>query len=158
MSKKKAFIAVDPGSKGAICLLVPESKQILFCNTSDKPINIIHILNQAQNEFNVICAMVEDVHSIHGTSAKSNFNFGYNTGFITGLIQASGLSLDRVTPKVWQKFIGVKSKGKLIKKEVAKICTDLYPNADIYGPKGGLLDGRSDALMIAHYTSIKHNI
>ena len=56
-----------------------------------------------------------------------------------------------VTPKVWQKYIGVTAKGKAIKKQVAKIAQYLYPQAELHGKRGGLLDGRSDALMIAYY-------
>jgi hypothetical protein len=42
------------------------------------------------------------------------------------------------------------------KKFVASIALQLYPKAPLFGPKGGLLDGRADALMIAHYLSIKY--
>jgi len=95
--------------------------------------------------------MIEDVHSIFGTSAKSNFNFGFNTGLITGIARSSGATVDLVTPKKWQKHIGVKTKGNAIKKEVAEICNRLYPHISVKGPRGGLLDGLSDSLMIAHY-------
>lgn len=100
--------------------------------------------------------VIEDVHSIFGTSAKSNFNFGFNTGLITGIIQASGLPLAKVQPKAWQKAVGCKSSGKDLKKEVGKLAQDLYPYADITGPKGGLLDGKSDSLMIAHYATLTY--
>jgi len=63
-----------------------------------------------------------------------------------------------VQPKKWQKTIGVTKKGKEIKKEVASICSRLYPDAEIYGPKGGLLDGKSDALMIAHYAFLNYKV
>ena len=49
-----------------------------------------------------------------------------------------------------------KAKGKDIKKDVANICQRLYPTAEIYTPKGRLMDGRSDALMIAHYCMIHY--
>ena len=71
----------------------------------------------------------------------------------------SGAEIQTVTPKIWQKFIGVTVKGKLIKDEVAKIAQDLYPTAVLHGKpykrKGkvlqALINGRSDSLMIAHY-------
>ena len=44
------------------------------------------------------------------------------------------------------------------KKHVASIAMQLYPKANLSGPKGGLLDGRADALMIAHYLSIKYGV
>jgi hypothetical protein len=97
--------------------------------------------------------MLEDVHSLPLVSAKSNFSFGYNLGVVTTIAIASNVMVDKVTPKKWQKFIGVTVKGDGIKKDVAAIATRLYPDAHIYGPRGGLLDGRSDALMIAHYAA-----
>jgi hypothetical protein len=86
-------------------------------------------------------------------SAKSNFTFGRNLGSIHAIaeINCFGRIPSTVAPKVWQKFAGVTAKGKWIKKEVAQIATKLYPTANIRGKRGGLLDGRSDALMIAHY-------
>ena len=157
MPVARAYFGIDPGARGSICLLVPETKQIVFYSTIAKPIDVMYLLKQAQLECNVVVAMIEDVHAIQGTSAKSNFSFGFNTGLVTGMIQGAGLSLDKVTPKKWQKFIGVRTKGKLIKKEVADICERLYPQAEIKGPRGGLMDGRSDALMIAHYAALTYN-
>ena len=58
--------------------------------------------------------------------------------------------------KIWQKYIGVTAKGKDIKKQISEIALKLYPTANIYGKRGGLLDGRSDALMIAHYGVHNH--
>ena len=96
-------------------------------------------------------AIIEDVHSLYGMSAKSNFSFGFNTGLITGIIQSTGIGLDKVAPKKWQKEIGVKTKGKEIKAEVGQIATRLYPKVQLFTPRGRLEDGKSDSLMIAHY-------
>ena len=104
--------------------------------------------------------MIEDVHSIFGASAKSNFMFGFNTGLLHGIIRALGLPLDQVQPKAWQKHIGVKStvKGKLVKTAVADIVQGLYPEiaTDIFTPRGRLIDGRSDAAGIVSYCKFKH--
>ena len=151
----KGYIACDPGAKGSICLLVPDTNKIMFIDNTAIPMDIATWIQLAKKEYIIYTAMIEKVHAIQGTSAGSNFKFGYNTGLITGVIQTLGLGLEQITPKQWQKYIGVKSKGSAIKKEVAAICERLYPGAEIRGPRGGLLDGRSDALMIAHYAS-KH--
>ena len=93
-----------------------------------------------------------------GISAKSNFGFGKNLGIVTAISQLAtgGMIAKTVTPKVWQKYIGVTAKGKAIKKQVAQIASGLYPKAELHGKRGGLLDGRSDALMIAHYGLHNH--
>ena len=128
---------IDPGTNGAIAVLDssdPDSVALLdlkknsICDTW----NWLHTEGLALKSSKI---WVEDVHSMFGMSAKSNFGFGRNLG----------------SPKIWQKYIGVTAKGKAIKQEVAKIAQGLYPNAELHGKRGGLLDGRADALMIAHY-------
>lgn len=109
--------------------------------------------NTLKTEYNLRIIMIEDVHSILGMSAKSNFSFGRNVEKVNLISAMAKVSVDLVQPKKWQKFIGVKEKGPAIKKEVASIAARLYPTASLFGPKGGLLDGRSDALMIAHYAA-----
>jgi len=96
---------------------------------------------------------IEDVHSLFGMSAKSNFGFGRNLGYAIAISQigTSGAIARTVAPKVWQKYIGVTVKGKAIKNQVAQIAASIYPSASLHGKLGGLLDGRSDALMLAYY-------
>ena len=87
--------------------------------------------------------------------AKSNFIFGKNLGMVTTiseiLSKGDSSKIRTVTPKIWQQHIGVTKKGKHIKKNVADIAKKLYPNVEIHGKRGGLLDGRSDACMVAYY-------
>ena len=157
MSKEIAYVSCDPGQKGSFCLLVPATKQVAFKSTTEKPMIILQWLHQIQVEYELRVILIEDVHAIFGTSAKSNFVFGYNTGVVNAISMASGASVDRVGPKVWQRTVGVKTKGKAIKKEVGDICDRLYPHVTIRGKRGGLLDGLSDSLLIAHYAYLKYN-
>ena len=159
MTKPIAYIGIDPGSLGQICLLSIDYNTIEFCPTNINPIALTSWFNSMDERYDVRVIMIEEVHSIHGTSAKSNFTFGYNVGYINALAGATGLGIDKVTPKVWQKEIGVKQalKGPARKKEIAAICQRLYPKAVIHGPKGGLLDGKSDSLCIAHCAYLKYN-
>ena len=149
---------IDPGTNGAIAVLDstnPDSVALLdlkknsICDTW----NWLHTEGLALKSSKI---WVEDVHSMFGMSAKSNFGFGRNFGTVLTITELlTGKDPNTITPKIWQKYIGVTVKGKAIKKEVAKIAQDLYPNAELYGQRGGLLDGRADALMIAHY-GLKH--
>ena len=149
----KGYIGVDPGAKGYLCLLVPEDRKIDWCNLATAtPASIYNWILEMNKQYKIVTIMIEDVHSLFGMSAKSNFSFGYNLGLITSLCQATEIGVDKVAPKVWQKTIGVKPKSKTIKKDVAQICEQLYPTANIRGSRGGLLDGKSDSLMIAHHT------
>jgi len=108
--------------------------------------------------------MIEEVHSLGNMSAKSNFSFGWNVGELHTLLQCLGMPYDMVQPKKWQSTVGIKvpikfkgpERAKRLKKATAEKCEQLYPGCDIYGPKGGLKDGRSDALMIAHFCRLSY--
>ena len=128
--------------------------------TTAEPEDLIIWFGKMQKQFNLIVTMIENVASIPGASAKSNFNFGMNVGIVNTIPKCVGVSLDLVRPKKWQQFVGVTgtAKDNTIKKDVAQICKRLYPKAQIYGPRGGLLDGRSDSLMIAHYASLTYKL
>ena len=82
MSKPLAYIGIDPGAKGALCLLVPELKKAYFIDTVARPITILNWIKSADMEFNLAVIMIEDVKSLFGMSAKSNFGFGYNVGVV----------------------------------------------------------------------------
>jgi len=146
---------IDPGANGAIAVLDsenPDSVALLDLNKYS-----IYETTKWLHNKKIDVIYLESVHSLYGMSAKSNFGFGRNFGiaFAIAKLAVSDGPVQQVTPKVWQKYIGVTVKGKGIKKEVAKIAQGLYPNAQLQGKRGGLLDGRADALMIAHY-GLKH--
>jgi len=142
---------IDPGSKGAMCVLDSNDSAYLALLDLDK--TTTYEATKWLHHQQVDSIYIEDVHSLFGMSAKSNFTFGKNLGLVTAMaeITSKGSLPNLVTPKVWQKFVGVTVKGKLIKKQVAEIVSRLYPSANITGKKGGLLDGRSDSILITYY-------
>ena len=154
---------IDPGVYGAIAVLDSENPDSVALLDLKKK-NIIDIWEWLQDKRRgqwydwdlkiqaKIIIWIEDIHSMYGMSAKSNFSFGKNLGIVTAITEIfTELPPNTVTPKVWQKYVGVTAKGKAIKQQVAKIAQYLYPQAELHGKRGGLLDGRSDALMIAYY-------
>jgi len=155
------FIGVDPGGKGALCALTPSTGDIEFHATPNDKVNNAEV-------FAWLCKRawlrpliaVEAVRSLPGMSARSNFSFGYNLGQIETIISAVRHPWIRVMPKVWQKGVGIKFPKKCASRDrkiiTAKRCIELFPKAEIYGPRGGLMDGRADSLMIAHYLSLQH--
>jgi len=142
---------IDPGNNGALCVL--DTVDPSYIALLDIRKNTIYEVALWLHNQGVGPVFLEDVHSLFGMSAKSNFSFGRNLGVVITIAQiiTKGQPSSYVTAKTWQKYIGVTAKGKAIKKDVAQIAAKLYPKAALYGPQGGLLDGRCDALMIAHY-------
>jgi hypothetical protein len=165
MAKQVAVIGTDPGTAGALCLLIPETKQIMFKKTTATGLDLYLWFKQIQQEYNLVVNMIELVGFIQGSAGKSTFSFGRAFERVQVIPEIAQVSVDFVRPKAWQKSVGIvtpdrlagagnsAARAKFIKNEVAAIATRLYPQAEIRGPKGGLLDGRSDALMIAHYAA-----
>ena len=144
---------IDPGANGAIAVLDSQDPDsVALLDLKKQSIITIHEWLVEELDYHPSIFWIEDVHSMHGMSAKSNFGFGKNIGMITAVAELFRNELSNtVTPKVWQKYAGVTAKGKAIKQQAAKIAQYLYPQAELHGKRGGLLDGRSDALMIAYY-------
>ena len=93
---------IDPGANGAICVL--DSNDPVYIALLDlaktTPFDAAHWL-QKQNPNTV---WIEDVHSLFGMSAKSNFGFGRNLGLAIAISQIAtkGEVAKTVTPKIWQ--------------------------------------------------------
>ena len=139
---------IDPGAKGAVCVLSGNTPALFDLDNLS-----IYELTKVLHKCNLDEIYIEDVHSLYGMSAKSNFQFGRNVGIVHAMaeIVLKGKKPRLVTPKVWQKHFGVTAKGKAIKTQVAKLAQELYPEVELHTPRGRLLDGRSDALMVASY-------
>ena len=161
-------VGIDPGGQGALCLLNTLTKETEFINTPNRKClwESLRAIDSWFMQQTPHYIAIEDVHSMGGMSAKSNFQFGRNLGLVEGVafLCDSVNDVQYVTPKTWQKACGitfnypllasVAQKAVFRKKWVATVAQDLYPNAQLHGPKGGLKDGRSDALMIAHYLTL----
>jgi Holliday junction resolvasome RuvABC endonuclease subunit len=142
---------IDPGNSGAVCVI--DSTSLSPPALLDfYPSSVFEVTHWLHNQ-HVDVVWVEQLHSLFQVTAKSNFGMGRSVGTALAIaeIVTRGTEPFMVTPKIWQKYIGVTTKGKAIKKDVASLAIKLYPQVNLYGPKGGLKDGRADALMIAHY-------
>lgn len=163
------FVGCDPGASGYYCLLAPSINQVGFLPNSASYTAIKAWFERIEANYKIAVVMIEDVHSLGNMSAKSNFSFGRNVEKVHAIPSALQIGIELVQPKKWQKFVGIKSKkwpkgtstavrSKHMKEAVAEICERLYPKVTIRGPKGGLQDGKSDALMIAHYASQTYKV
>ncbi len=107
----KISIGVDIGADGAYAIFV-ENKLTYGKNpyTSEEPdmkalLDIIFEATATAEDDISVHAVIEDLHSVFGSSAKSNFEFGKNNGFIIGLLQISQIPFTKVGPKKWQKVM-----------------------------------------------------
>ena len=145
------YIGIDPGAKGCMCLI--GNGKLVFKDFDLKEYS--STLKALSNPYDTeLMVAVEKVHAMPGQGVSSSFSFGQRLGELEGILTALQIPYELVAPKDWQKACGIPAKSD--KKGIASVMQKLYPTAELYGNKGGLRDGRSDALSVAHFIRLKY--
>ena len=170
--KQKAFMGVDIGLNGAI-VVIHENGLVnthVIPKVGDKiDDGALFEAFQEYSEYDLYI-MLEDVHSLFGMSAKSNFSFGATFGkkqmaaAIMGRLYGS--KLDYITPKKWQAAIWTandkvyKSGTKIDTKKTSLLASKrLFPEHNFIASSRSRVphDGIVDAALIALYCKQKHS-
>lgn len=167
----KTYIGIDPGKSGGIVAIHPDgvilvAKTPLVADEISIP-GLLEFLDHYKLQNPVV--VIEDVHSIFGTSAKSNFQFGRALGLVEGLVAALQLPMVKVAPKTWQKiaFLGIPEQrkpsskpgklGPLDTKPMALLAAQrLYPKVNLLASERSKKphEGIVDSLLLAHYGKV----
>lgn len=171
----KLYIGIDVGSKGFISM--QKNGVWDFFSIEDNDLyQLSEIMHQArQNNRNIAC-VIEDVHSVFGSSAKSTFAFGFNKGYLVGLLAANHIPYTLVQPKEWQKemwqnadmvvtYKEVTIKGKKVsKKDVntkqtsINACKRLFPTLDLRKSERSkkIDDNKVDSILMSEFARRKN--
>lgn len=162
---------IDLGGQGAICSLFVSDEGIVegfvFKDLSDSwnPYDKAgKDLSKSHSEVNRlsrdICSLsghtfIEDVKPYKGMSALTAHSFSGNIAMIYTLMALHGKEFTSIHAKNWQSLLDLETKSKdkeLHKIEIRDKLLLKYPEAEkhLYTPRGRFIDGRSDALGIAH--------
>jgi len=136
------FIGIDPGASGGIGIISTDGNfAIKFGDKTESDIwNELQPL--AADYVAGVFAVIEDVHSMPKQGVSSSFKFGKHYGFLRGLLVASGIAFEPVTPQRWQKAIGCMSRGdKNVTKQKAQ---QLFPHIKF-------THATADAMLLAEY-------
>lgn len=160
----KIYIGIDPGKYGGIFTIFPDNTYNKFVtplvgdkiNGREISKNLVDIISTHNSEVMVV---IEDVHSIFGTSAKSNFQFGMSVGIIHGIVDALSIPYTLVGPKKWQAicYQGIpENKDKKIMSAIA--AHRLFPEESFIATARSKKphDGLTDAALIAYYGKVKN--
>ena len=145
------YIGIDPGAKGSMCLISNGKVVFKDFDLKDYSSTLKAFLDTDDTE---LIVAIEKVHAMPGQGVSSSFSFGQRLGELEGMLTALQIPYELVAPKDWQKACGIPAKSD--KKGIASVIQKLYPTAELYGNKGGLRDGRSDALGLAHFIRLKY--
>jgi len=99
---------------------------------------------------------IESQQAFPGQGSVSMFNTGKGYGIYLGILAANNIPITIVRPKKWQGYYeikGDKNNPKATKQQSYQIAMKCFPG---YGdklktPRGRIIDGRCDALLIAGY-------
>lgn len=176
----KISIGIDPGKNGAIAINGVDDKIMYYTIpkiSKDVDLSGLHrIMGIIFNLDGKKHIVIENVHSIFGSSAKSNFQFGWINGVMEGMIVSYGIPYTKVSPKAWQKEMwqGVSpimiNTGKKKKDGSPKYKTDtkatsllaakrLFPNENFLATERSKVphDGIIDAILLSEYCKRKIN-
>lgn len=172
----KIYGACDPGKNGAWCFLYVVKEKVIKIET-----HVMPLLNKDEYDLPKLQVIIEkfakfdchfvieNVHSIFGASAKSNFQFGLGTGFVRAFVVANSIPYTLIQSKAWQKvcFNGVKvinkagkvgeGRGKVDTKAMGLVAVKrLYPKVNLLATSRSKVphDGIVDALLMAHYNKL----
>ena len=153
------YLGIDPGLHGAIAgigysepwltqtpiFTVKKGKKLKSCY------DILHIqglLVELKPDY--VC--IESSQAYPDQGSVSNWSTGFGYGMWVGLLSGMRLKFQVVHPRVWQKefFAGMSGDSKSLSYACA---SQLFPEYSrfLVGPKGGKVDGCSDALLIAEW-------
>lgn len=161
------IVSIDPGANGGIAVFDEEGLDLIDLYTIPKVKDNIDYRELSNLLTGLIdsrtTVVLEEVHSIFGSSAKSNFSFGHINGVLLGIILTTKQPLVLVQPKEWQKVIWT-NQDKVYKAGKAKQTTDtkatsllaakrLFPKTDFRATSKSKVahDGLIDAALIGKW-------
>lgn len=166
----KAYLGIDPGSKGFLALHTNDNIQFYSIADNDfyKLSDIMHDIKVSYPD--VVC-VIEEIHAIFGSAAKATFNFGEINGLLKGLLIANKIPYHLVPPKKWQSEMwenkdmeyiykkqvirGKEMVKKMVNTKQTSINTSkrLFPNIDFRKTERckKVDDNKVDSLLLAEY-------
>jgi hypothetical protein len=159
----KIYGGIDPGKEGAVAMVDDAGKTVQYYAFpkigNEVDIQGLTEILIALKELNLTHLVLENVHSIAGSSAKSNFSFGHTNGIIEGVLVALKIPYTKVQPKAWQKemFNGIpvqQKDGKNDTKLMSLLASKrLFPEEKFLATSRSKVphDGITDAVLMSEY-------
>jgi hypothetical protein len=140
------YFGIDPGKSGAISAIWDDgTPHCSWCKLDATDADIYDWLRGFD-----CCdarAVIERVSSSPQMGVVSAFTFGRSFGFLRGVLTASKIPYDEVTPATWQREMKCLTKGD---KNVSKArAQQLWPTVKI-------THANADSLLLAEYCRRKH--
>lgn len=144
----KAVIGIDPGVNGAMCLMT--DNDVLVVDWPGDISGYAHTLAVWSSLWNIELVALEKVHIMPRDSKRSGASFMRHVGELQALLKLARLPVVEVPPQKWMKGL-LRAKRSRNDKPSVEVVQRLYPGVPLAGPRGGIKDGRADAVLIARW-------
>ena len=155
------FLGVDPGKEGALALYDTNEKRItgmydfpIYELKGRKKHDAVQLWNlgEALSLIGLECVYVEDVGSkgfYNGKKMSGNGELSYCAGLLKMMFVALKTRIEYVNPQQWKRVMRCPAE----KTASVQRADQLFPTQRhiFRGPRGGALDGRAEAAMLALY-------
>ena len=157
------IVGIDPGNAGALA----------FMSTKD---GVIHLMDMPIFEWEttrtrkkidgyaiadalrthpVERVYMEEVWSSPQMGVVSAFSFGNGRGIIEGIAAGLNIPMTQVKPAKWKKDLKVPADKRAAVQRASQLLPGL--SSAFRGPRGGVIDGRAEAALLAFYGCLDLN-
>ena len=154
--QERVFIGIDPGKAGAIAVI---DERLAVISLDDYPgdlfgcVDVVSSISGklGSDPVDVIVA-IERAQPMPKQGVRSVFNYGTNYGDWRGVIAAQRWRILLPTPQQWRRGVVIGNAGTG-KQPSVDAAAQIFPRirGELVGPRGGLKDGRAEALLIAYW-------
>lgn len=165
----KYYVGIDIGLHGAIAII---DSNMQVRNLIDMPLLKIQKGKKIRSVYDIselkqwlstyderFIFYIEKSHPFPKINSQANWLLGYGFCLFDFGLLLEGYKYEVVSAKTWQKafFQGLgRSSSDTTKSLSYQVATRLFPSAELTTKRGRVLDGRSDALLIAEYGRRQH--
>lgn len=157
-------VGIDPGNDGALAFLDTEAATIRIVDMpiyewettrTRKKIDGYSIVAEL-NKQPIHHILMEEVWSSPQMGVVSAFSFGNGRGIIEGVAAGLQIPMSQVKPAKWKKDMKVPADKKAAVQRATQLIPDAGPS--FRGPRGGIIDGRAEAALLAFYCCLDLNL
>lgn len=151
------YVGIDPGASGGLAL----TQGTVVIEWEEMPRldrDLLNLLRQWKEDYAPEFCYLEKVNSMPGEGHVGAFSFGEGFGKLQMALAATEIPYELVTPRVWQKGLGVKAKEKSeskkdFKERLRHLAIQLFPSEPLWDKPKTLGKQRAvcDAMLIAEY-------
>jgi crossover junction endodeoxyribonuclease RuvC len=147
------YIGIDPGKKGGVSFINDfKYMSIPMPINSIGEIDVRALYNFLEIDDERFC-ILEKSQSMPGQSSISTFTYGQGYGKIKAVLELMKMPYEEIHPMKWKKEFQLVKKDK---KHSVAVAEKMFPDEIFRGPKGGILDGKAESILLAEYAKRKY--